>query len=71
LPRRIVREVALRHNRAVKAALATIGGYIDPPPVVEVHEDDTTVKWYLHEVSDDAYPSGFNVGYVEMDLPFG
>jgi hypothetical protein len=55
LPRRIVREAALRHDRAVKAALAAIGGYIDPPPADEVREDGTVVKHYLHE----------------MELPFG
>jgi hypothetical protein len=71
LPRRIVREAALRHDRAVKAALAAIGGYIDPPPAEKVHEDGTVVKHYLHEVTDDAYPSGFNVGYAQMELPFG
>jgi hypothetical protein len=55
----------------VKAALAAIGGYIDPPPADEVREDGTVVKHYLHEVTDDAYPSGFNVGYAQMEPPFG
>jgi hypothetical protein len=46
--------VALRHDRAVKVALATIGGYINPPPAVEVCEDGTTKKRYMHEVTDGA-----------------
>ena len=41
------------------------------PPAVEVREDGIIVKQYLHEVTDDAYPSGFNVGYAQMELPFG
>jgi hypothetical protein len=56
-----VREAALRHDR----------GDIEPPPAEKVHEDGTVVKHYLHEVTDDAYPSGFNVGYAQMELPFG
>jgi hypothetical protein len=55
----------------VKATLAAIGGYIDPPPADKVCEDGAVVKHYLHEVTDDAYPSGFNVGYAHMELPFG